>query len=67
MALFDELALARQTAELVAVDVDVAANRVGAAGEALPLLDRVDRGEPVDDRQALDQRDRSGPQPDQAI
>src|SRR5207237_362942 len=45
MALLDELALAGETAQLLAVELDVAADRIGTAREALTLLDRVDRGE----------------------
>ena len=67
MALLDKLSLERETAQLVAIDFDVSGDGIGASGEPLALFDRVDRGEPIHDRHALGERDRTSPQPDQAV
>src|SRR5438094_4927263 len=67
MTLLDKVSLERETAQFVAVDFEVSADGIGASGEALALLDRVDRGESIDDGDALGERERASPQPDQAI
>src|SRR2546421_385846 len=67
VGLLDEVGLTWTTTQLGAIDLQLTAERIGSAGEALALFDGVDGREPVDDRHALDQWDGTGPQADDPV
>src|SRR5438105_8072085 len=65
--LLDESRRVREPADRLPIHLDVPGHGIGGPREALHLVARPDAGEPVDDADTLEQRNRSAAKADQAV